>query len=280
VSNDGLSLTSQFVADSLLFANAHNKFQIENTWDQANAKAIGGRILSPLFPIAPFPGLMSHARLFIGTPELGPGTILGPIGPSSSITTASAGSSPNTTGPVKYVTEGHSSNTGAIAGGTVGGVVAISVIIVALFFYRQRRRSQARSAFSGDGQAGAYNPNLIQYQPVSSQETLTSTLPETHNPLLRPYVRCCAPNPLPPVPLVFSRVSSLFSTHRTRRTELYHRGTKHHRTRLSPLLNHHIPYRTPKIYTPLPARRTPKHRDMRAGYFLNSPFETIAAVGR
>ncbi|KAI0270213.1 hypothetical protein BGY98DRAFT_1011216 [Russula aff. rugulosa BPL654] len=128
------------------------------------------------------------------TPELGPGTILGPNGPSFSssiapsstiFTPAYSSSSPTqvtttTTSnprPAGHKAGGHSSNAGAIAGGTVAGVAAISIVVVALFFYRQRRLSQARK------------PNVIEDPPLptSGQETATSTLPGTSSSVLRPY---------------------------------------------------------------------------------------------
>jgi len=62
----------------------------------------------------------------------------------SLLSTYSVGSSSNTSTPtpgsVGYNVRGHSSNTGAIAGGTVAGIAAISIIVVVLFFYRRRRR--------------------------------------------------------------------------------------------------------------------------------------------
>ena len=183
------------------------------------------------------PPLLSHAHVicFIDSSELGPGTILGPAGlssstpagpstvyspvyPSSSLApqppvpstqfTASlsytVGSSSNTTtstpGPVPagYSVKGHSSNTGAIAGGTVAGIAAISIVVVTLFFYRQRRRSLAQSApAAGDGQTGAYYQHVDQVpsRPMSGQGTVTSSLPGTSTSILRAYVRSLSPAP-------------------------------------------------------------------------------------
>ena len=188
------------------------------------------------------PPLFSHAHVicFIDTPELGPGTILGPavpspstptgpstvyspVHPSSSLATQppvpstqstaslsyTVGSSSNTTTstpgsvPAGYSVRGHSSNTGAIAGGTVGGIAAISIVVVA-FFYRQRRRSLAQSApAAGDGQAGAYYQHVDQVpsRPMSGQETVTSSLPRTSTSLLRTYVRSRSPTPYLPLRL-------------------------------------------------------------------------------
>jgi hypothetical protein len=99
---------------------------------------------------------------------------------------------------------GHSSNTGAIAGGTVAGIAAISIVVVAFFFYRQRRRSLAQAApASGDGQAGVYNQHADQVppRPMSVQETVTSSLPGTSNSLLRTYVRSRSSTPYLPLRL-------------------------------------------------------------------------------
>jgi hypothetical protein len=121
--------------------------------------------------------------------------------PSTTVTTSlppyTIGGS-STPGPVGYGVGGHSSNTGAIAGGTVAGVAAISIVAVALFRYRQRQRSLAQSAPSvGDGQAGAYYQHVVQVppRPTSGQETVTSSLPVTSASLLRPYVRSRALTP-------------------------------------------------------------------------------------
>jgi hypothetical protein len=127
-----------------------------------------------------------------------------------------AGSSSNTTtsipGPAGYSVRGHSSNTGAIAGGTVAGIAAISIVVVALFFYRQRRRSLAQSVPSaGDGQAGAYHQHVdeVPSRPMSGQATVTSSLPGTSTSLLRTYVRSRAPTPYLQLHLC-AHVKSLF----------------------------------------------------------------------
>ena len=90
--------------------------------------------------------------------------------------------------------------------------------------------------------------------------------------------------------------------HRTRKTQLRFPGTKHLRTRLSPLLKHlqtrlslllkHLRARlspllkylltlrtlAPEIYTPLPPHRAPKHENMKVDFFPISPFASGAIV--
>ena len=164
---------------------------------------------------------------------------------------------------------GHSSNTGAIAGGTACGIVAISIVIVLFFYFQRRRRSRAQYAPpTGYGQAGAYNPQ-VSSRPVLGQETALSSLPGASTSLTRHYVR---PLSLPPVALM------CFSTDRTRATHLLSPGTKQLRTRLTTLLKH-LPYRTPEIYTPLPPRPAPKRGDKRADYFLISPLKPSQLSG-
>ena len=229
VSLDGPSSTSQFVAKSLFPANTHSTSQSDNTWSETNAIAVGGKNFSPLFPCRSHSPdcCLTLVFLLLDSPELGPGTILGPAGPfnpSSSSTGPStsyppnspsssqapvpststaasishtAGSSSNTTSPILgpggYSVGGHGSNTGAIAGGTVGGIAAISIVAVALVFYWQRRRSLAQSAPStGDGQAGAYDPQ-VSPRPLSGHETVTSSLPSPSTSQMRHYVRSRAP---------------------------------------------------------------------------------------
>ena len=127
----------------------------------------------------------SHARLtFIGIPEVGPGTKI-PV-PSSPTPAHN---------PPPAPTEGNASNAGPIAGGIVGGIVAISLLIAALFFYRRRRRSRASSAARpagnslGDGQSAVvpFNSPILSQTPsrASSRRNLyiisTMPAPEPHD---------------------------------------------------------------------------------------------------
>ncbi|KAF8463024.1 hypothetical protein DFH94DRAFT_481856 [Russula ochroleuca] len=117
-----------------------------------------------------------------GTPELGPGTILGSSGTSSTSASStipgpasasvSDSSTPNTATPkaTPIPIGGHGSKAGLITGGIVGGIAAIS-LLVAAFFYRRRRRSRAsfaaRSApeSAGDSAFFAYNTPMLSQIP-------------------------------------------------------------------------------------------------------------------
>jgi len=139
------------------------------------------------------------------SPDLGPGTLLGPSGPSVSTTgptsisyTSSKGSSSSSNSVTPTPIGGHSSNTGAIAGGVVGSI-AISIVITALLYYLRRRRPPTPSALSApsanNGQPGGLNPLMDQLSPrsISGHEAVASSLPETTISLPRPYVRVFVP---------------------------------------------------------------------------------------
>jgi len=74
----------------------------------------------------------------------------------------------------------HNSNTGAIAGGVIGGIVAISSLVAALLFYLRRRRLQTPVVvFEGD-----VTRHMDQVQVLTSEQgTVAETLPETMAPL-------------------------------------------------------------------------------------------------
>jgi hypothetical protein len=181
--------------------------QNENNWNANKSYAVGGgNPLSYLLPLV----TVSHSHLTsLDTPELGPGTILGPSSSSRSASTGptnaypstpasssssystssdSRSSSSNSASPIPI--GGHSSNTGAIVGGVAGGIAAISIVIAALLFYLRQRHPPAPSAPSAsDGHPGGFNPFMDQVpRPMSGQGTVTSSLPETTTSLLRPYV--------------------------------------------------------------------------------------------
>jgi len=119
---------------------------------------------------------------FIGSPELGPGTVLGASGSYGSVSASETrSSSTGTSIPVGR----HSSNAGAIAGGVIGGIAAISILVAALLFYLRRRRRPLEPivVFEGDG---SQYMNQVQ-PPMSDQGALVETLPATMAPL-KPYV--------------------------------------------------------------------------------------------
>ncbi|KAI0270212.1 hypothetical protein BGY98DRAFT_268172 [Russula aff. rugulosa BPL654] len=114
------------------------------------------------------------------SPEIGPGTVLGASGSSVSVSASTTGSS--NTGTSLPVRE-HSSNAGAIAGGVIAGIAAISILVAALLFYLRRRRSlEPIVVFEGDG---ARHMDQVQL-PMSDQWTVVETLPETMAPP-KPY---------------------------------------------------------------------------------------------
>jgi hypothetical protein len=126
------------------------------------------------------------ASYFIDSPELGPGTSLGTS--SSSVSApASTTTSSNTGTSTPVGSGGHSSNAGAIAGGIIGSIAVISILVAGLFFYLRRRRSLAPTVvFEGDG---ARHVDQVQF-PMSDQGVLAETLPETMAPP-KPYVYVC-----------------------------------------------------------------------------------------
>jgi|SRR6266436_5397447 len=139
------------------------------------------------------------------SPDLGPGTLLGPSGPSISTMgptsisyTSSKGSSSSSNSVTPTPIGGHSSNTGAIAGGVVGSI-AISIVITTLLYYQRRRCPPMLSALSApstnNGQPSGLNPLLDQLLPrlISGHEAIASSLPETTISLPRPYVRVFVP---------------------------------------------------------------------------------------
>jgi hypothetical protein len=115
---------------------------MENYRNVNESRVVGGG------NILPCPPLHTHARVLplIDYPEVGPGMILGTSGTSvsaSGYTNLSTFGAPvsNTTMPTPIGRD--SSNVGAIAGGVIGGIAVISILVAALFFYRRRRRSLA-----------------------------------------------------------------------------------------------------------------------------------------
>jgi len=217
--------------------DAHIPFQNENFWSASKSYATGGENSLLLIP----PVTVSRPCLtFIDSPELGPGTVLAASGSSVSVTaTAALSSNTSTSIPVG----GHSSNAGAVAGGIIGGIAAISILVAALLFYLRRRRSLTPTVvFEGDG---ARHMDQVQL-PISDQGILAETLPETMPPLT-PYVNVF-------VPLNCDYVSScLLLTLRTRMTQRRtpsSNGKKfsHHRPTF---LVKHLPYLPTEVYTAL-----------------------------
>jgi hypothetical protein len=130
-------------------------------------------VVSVVSPVSPCYGLTPPFS--IDTPEVLPGSL---IGPSSVSTTATSSLHPSSTGsstPTPLPTS-KSSNVGAIAGGAVAGVAVIIVVIAAIFYLRRRRRSQVRSAMSaGVGVSQSQQPLSGKVVPPSSSGLPIST---------------------------------------------------------------------------------------------------------
>jgi hypothetical protein len=143
-------------------------------------------VVSIIDPMLSFPSRYGLTfPIFIDSPEIGPGAVLSP---SSS---ASPTNSPTPLPP------GGSSNTGAIVGGVIGGVAAISIAVVAIFLYRRRRHSRAAP---GVGASQSPTDDIIKPLTVEGTNTgsslpATSSLPGTPGASMRLYVRDCVPIP-------------------------------------------------------------------------------------
>ncbi|KAI0246199.1 hypothetical protein BJV78DRAFT_1286663 [Lactifluus subvellereus] len=116
------------------------------------------------------------------SPELTPGTVISPSNASSTSPTPTLTTpSPTPTTPSPTPTRSSSSNAGATAGGIVGGVAAIAIAGLAIFFWLRRKRPQAPFAASvADGAAqslmgevrppgsddGTYGPSSVSGTPA------------------------------------------------------------------------------------------------------------------
>ncbi|KAH9992128.1 hypothetical protein BJV77DRAFT_453678 [Russula vinacea] len=121
------------------------------------------------------------------SPELAPGAVLASGATVSASTTGPV--SPHSTVPDKFSSgtpapthTGSSTNVGAIAGGVVGGVVAISIAAAAIvFFFMRRQRPQAPSAAVPG--VGPYQQPMDEIQrPLTDYETYTSSVPASSLP--------------------------------------------------------------------------------------------------
>ncbi|KAF8465587.1 hypothetical protein DFH94DRAFT_354215 [Russula ochroleuca] len=99
------------------------------------------------------------------SPEFGPGSIIGPS--NASVTSSSKASSTGL--PTPPPSNGSSVNSAAIAGGVVGSIVGVSIVLMAIFYLR--RRSRARAAASADASASQpQQPQSDEVAPLSSSE--------------------------------------------------------------------------------------------------------------
>ena len=143
-------------------------------------------------PFLPHSVVSRSPLTFPDTPEAGPGvTINTPVSsaiPSSPVSVSAH--SPTATSSPSSKSRGSSSNVGAVAGGIVGGVVAISAAAFIGFFLRRRRNHQ-----QGLPTAAAFDivpqPLVDEVRPQSSGggAFVPPSLPETRAPPMRLYVR-------------------------------------------------------------------------------------------
>ena len=144
----------------------------------------------------------------------------------------------------------NTSNTGAIVGGVVGGVAAISIAVAVIFFYLRRRRSRAPSAAAPG--VGASQPPMDEIkQPLTDEGTNTgsslpgtSSMPGTPGAPMRLYVRVFifVPNPPPRTCVCLSHVLSYSLIRRTRMIQLRSLCTKG-------LCSHRLPPKNPCCHT-------------------------------
>jgi hypothetical protein len=164
--------------------------------------------------------------IFIDSPEIGPGALPRP----------SSSASP-TNSPTPLPPSG-SSNTGAIAGGVIGGVAMVSIAVIAIFYLRGRRPPVAST---GDG---ATQPMRSQVASTGDDATqpMRSRVASTEDGATHPmsgvgtisrssgsppptYVECLSPNA---VAIVYPHSPSSYYFHilRTHTIQLRSQGTK------------------------------------------------------
>ncbi|KAF8491360.1 hypothetical protein F5888DRAFT_1060208 [Russula emetica] len=168
-------------------------------------------------------------------PELAPGAILGPSGVSVAPTSSSIASSPTTTSstsstisPTTPILVGHSSNSGAIAGGVVGGIAAISITVATVSLYLRRRPRAPSAAFDGAG-ASHWQPHMDDTSgPLSDGGTAAPSSLSGSPVTMRFYVRILRLAPRPALRLCPRVPPSYFRTPRTQMTQLHSRGTLAH----------------------------------------------------
>ena len=273
VSPSGLSSTSQFVVQYKLSSllTISETLQNENLWNVSKSYTSVVGIFSLVF----LPSSLSPLHLTpLDTPEVGPGTTLGPSGPSGSASTGptnaypftplqvlhrtpssvSRGSSSNSATPIPLGR--YSSNTEAITGGVAGSIATLSIVIAALLFYLPRRHSPSPlTPSTNNGQPSGFNPLMDQVpRPMSGQGTIASSLPETTTSLLRVYV------------CVFAALAPLMCAHEfCYNAQNTDDPTTYPTSQATSPPPTYILTRSPslpfsRIYTPLPPRRIPKDR--------------------
>lgn len=173
--------------------NVFTAFQTSNNWNSNQSITVGGEnfLFFRFFLIIN----VSHPRpVFIDTPEILPGKLIGTSGATTAATAATAtatggaagshttssrvaGSSTDVPTPTP---KSGSSNVGAIVGGVVGGVAAISIAVAAIFFFMRRERTQAPIAATPAVGVSLPPPMEEIQQPLADDSTYAgSTMPGT-----------------------------------------------------------------------------------------------------
>jgi hypothetical protein len=111
---------------------------------------------------------------YIDNPEYGPGAIFGAssVYTSSASASSSSTSTPSAASTPTKTPKGNSSNAGPIAGGIIGGIATISIIVALILYLRRtRRRSQAAAAGVGASQP-ILNDGAVGKSPPGSPRTM------------------------------------------------------------------------------------------------------------
>ena len=141
------------------------------------------------------------SHFLLGTPEAGPGTILGhPIRFIDSTKDLPHGATPKSTNsgvppatsPTCTSTRGSGLNGCAISGAVVGRVAALSIICAAIFYLRRRGPRAQNLVSMGDD---LHHPQMedTRKSPSDRKPVDTSSLTETLTAMTKPYVRVFVP---------------------------------------------------------------------------------------
>ena len=235
----------------------HSALQNENLWNPNKSYSAGGEHLLPSIFAPSFLRVLTPLPL-IDEPELAPGAILYPSGSSVA--------SPSSTSSTSPVPAGHSPNSGAIAGGVVGGLAVISITVAAVFLYL-RRRSRAPSAVFDIDTSQPLMDDTRWPRDTGADLQLASLSGSPATMRFNRDVRILALR----VALVCPHVSSFhFRNPRTRTIQLHpqipHRNTLAHNHWMCLLKNLYLPRSDPKVprAPSRPRPRAPLAKDIAA----------------
>ena len=188
---------------------------------------------------------VSPTSCFLDTPEQVPGVLLGPSGATvsasgtrSGATSSLFGGPSSTVGPTPASTSKSNSNTGAIVGGAVGGVVIIALAAIAIGYFMRRRRPEAPAPVAPPA-FGASQPPMDEIQQPLTNEvyaasipgTIGSSIPGTPGASMRIYVRVSSTITRRTAMCAHRMRFLTLLTLRTRMIHLHSLGTKEFRRR-------------------------------------------------